>query len=366
MANINGMSKKFAFVLGTRPEIIKMSPLIKEAQIRGLNFFIIHTGQHYSELLDKVFWDNFNLPEPKYKLGVGSGTQAEQVGKMMIGIEEVLIKERPDYVTAYADPNSAVASALAAAKLGIPIIQLEAGLRSFDRLMPEEINRLVVDRLAAYHFAPTPLQREHLASEGIKGKVFVFGNLIADVVSSMLPVALEKSDIHKKLGLEPEKYFVATVHRAAAVDIAENFAKLLLGLGHVAETYKLPVIYPMHPHAKKNLEIFGLAVPAGVKIIEPADYINFLALAAKAKLILSDSGGIQEEAAIMRVPLVTLRENTERQETIALGSNIIAGFDSEKIVEAVGVMMNKPRDWQHPYGARVAEQMINIFKTELQ
>lgn len=359
------MPKKFAFIFGTRPEIIKMSPLIKEATQQGLDFFIIHTGQHYSELLDKVFWDNFNLPEPKYKLGIGSGTHAEQVGKMMIGIEEVLMKERPDYVTAYADPNSALASALAAAKLGIPIIQLEAGLRSFDRSMPEEINRLIVDRLAAYHFAPTPLQVEHLKKEGIAGKVFVFGNLIADVVPTMLPVALAKSDIHKKLGLEPEKYFVATVHRAGAVDNKDVFARLLEGLGRVAETYHLPVIYPMHPHAKKNLEIFGLSVPAGVRIIPPADYINFLALSAKAKLILSDSGGIQEEAAMLRVPLVTLRDNTERQETISLGSNIIVGFEPQKIVQAVGTMLTRPKNWQHPYGQNVAKQIINIFKTEL-
>jgi UDP-N-acetylglucosamine 2-epimerase (non-hydrolysing) len=185
------------------------------------------------------------------------------------------------------------------------------------------------------------------------------------VVPTMLPVALEKSDILARLGLAPENYFVATVHRAGAVDKKEVFARLLEGLGKVASQYNLPVIYPMHPHAKKNLEIFGLSVPGGVRIIEPADYINFLALSAKAKLILSDSGGIQEEAAMLHVPLVTLRDNTERQETVALGSNIVVGFEPEKILVAVDTMLARPKNWQHPYGQNVAQQIINIFKTEL-
>ena len=156
------MNKKLALIFGTRPEIIKMAPFIHEAKTRAFNFFIIHTGQHYSDIMDKVFWNNLNLPDPKYNLGVGSGTHAEQVGKMMIGVEKVLAEEKPDYICVYADLNSSIAGALAAAKLGIPIIQLEAGLRSFDRGMPEEVNRLVVDRLASYFFAPTPLLQTHL------------------------------------------------------------------------------------------------------------------------------------------------------------------------------------------------------------
>lgn len=354
--------KKFALIFGTRPEIIKMSPFIKEAEARGLDFFIIHTGQHYSASLDKVFWDNFALPEAKYNLRVGSGTPAEQVGKMMVCIEQVLVKEKPDYVTVYADVNTALAGALVAAKLNIPIIQMEAGLRSFDRSMPEEINRLVVDRLAAHYFAPTELQREHLKKENVTENVFVVGNLIADVVPKILPLALERSTILNRLNLTKGNYFLVTIHRAGAVDIRENFENILAGLALVANEYKLPVIYPIHPHSEKNVVLFGLNIPSGVRLIPPADYFDFLALSANAKLILSDSGGIQEEAAIMRVPLVTVRENTERQETIVLGSNMLAGFDPRQILAAVKEMSARPRNWQHPYGTNVAKKMLDIIE----
>lgn len=359
------MDKKFSLVFGTRPEIIKMAPFIKEAQKRGVDFYIIHTGQHYSDIMDKVFWKNLELPDPKYNLGVGSGTHAEQVGKMMIGIEQVFMQDRPDYVCVYADLNTSIAGAIAAAKLHIPIIQLEAGLRSFDKKMPEEINRLVVDRLADYLFAPTPLQKEHLTRESITRNVFITGNLIVDVVLENIKKALETSGIMAKLGLESRQYFLATIHRQGAVDNPQNFENLLRGLGSVAAHYRLPVIYPIHPRSRKNLAVFNLQAPEGVSLIDPLDYFDFLALANNARLILSDSGGIQEEAAIMRVPLVTLRENTERQETLALGSNVLAGFEPKVIMEKVIEMDGRPRNWQHPYGENVAPKMWDILKSEL-
>jgi UDP-N-acetylglucosamine 2-epimerase (non-hydrolysing) len=358
--------KRFAFIFGTRPEIIKMAPFIKEAQKRRVDFFIIHTGQHYSEIMDKVFWENLELPEPKYNLGVGSGTHAEQVGKMMIEVEKVLQKEKPDYVCVYADLNSSIAGALAAAKLLIPIIQLEAGLRSHDRSMPEEVNRLVVDRLASYFFAPTPLQREHLYKEGINDNIFIVGNLIADVVSENVRKAASVSAILGSLGLTSKNYFLATMHRPSGVDSPENFKNLLTGLGLVANNASLPVIYPIHPRSRKNLENFSLTIPNGVKIIDPLNYFDFLHLAANARVILSDSGGIQEEAAIMQVPLVTLRENTERQETLVLGSNVLAGFDPDTILKKVQDMDSRPRIWQHPYGENVAGKMWNILTEKLQ
>lgn len=354
--------RKFSLIFGTRPEIIKMAPLIKEASRRRVDFFIIHTGQHYSEVMDKVFWENLNLPDPKYNLGVGSGTHAEQVGKMMIGIEKVLLEERPDFVCVYADLNSSIAGALAAAKLGIPIIQLEAGLRSFDRTMPEEINRLVVDRLASYLFAPTPLQKEHLKQDNIVENIFLVGNLIADVVSANLPQALARSAILQKLGLEEQKYFLATIHRPGAVDNPLNFSKLLTGLEMVAEHFNLPVIYPIHPRSRKNLDLFKLKVGKNIRLLEPLDYFDFLTLASKAKLIFSDSGGIQEEAAILQVPLVTLRQNTERQETLVLGSNSLAGFEPEQIFTKAKEMIQCPRNWQHPYGENVAKKMCDILE----
>ncbi len=359
------MKKKIALVFGTRPEIIKMSPFIKEACRRRWNFFVIHTGQHYSEIMDRVFWKNFSLPKPKYNLGVGSGTHAEQVGKMMIGIESVLLREKPDYVCIYADLNSSLAGALAAAKLAIPVIQLEGGLRSYDRTMPEEINRVVVDRLSSYIFAPTLLQKKHLLDEAIRKNIFIVGNLIADVVSEMLPKAEKVSRIYERLGLKKGGYFLATIHRPAAVDNYDNFRNMLQGLALVAAKYKAPVIYPIHPRSKKNMKRFKLSVPQGVRLIDPVDYYDFLALMSGAKLILSDSGGIQEEAAIMRIPLVTLRENTERQETLKLGSNILAGFNAKTILEKVSLMMGRSRTWRHPYGKKVAQKMLDVLERRL-
>lgn len=343
-----------------------MAPFIQEALRRKADFFVIHTGQHYSNIMDKVFWDILELPNPKYNLGVGSGTHAEQVGKMMIGIEKVLMEEKPDYICVYADLNSSIAGALVAAKLGIPIIQLEAGLRSFDRSMPEEVNRLVVDRLAAYCFAPTELQNKHLLNERPTAKIFVVGNLIVDVVQKNLELARKASRVLETFKLAPQKYFLATIHRAGAVDNEENFSRLLVGLELVAQHFKLPVIYPIHPRSRKNMTLFGLKVDnAKVRLIDPLGYVDFLNLALNSRLILSDSGGIQEEAAIMRVPLVTLRENTERQETLALGSNALAGFEPKIILEKTKEMDARPRDWRHPYGENVAVKMWDILEKEL-
>lgn len=358
--------KRLALIFGTRPEIIKMSPFIKGLEARGRDFFIIHTGQHYSAQMDKVFWENFALPQAAYNLGVGSGTQATQVGNMMIGIEAVLIKEKPSAVVVYADPNSAIAGALAAAKLNIPIIQLEGGLRSYDRTMPEEVNRLVVDRLANYIFAPTKLQRAHLNKEGIVKNVFVVGNLIADVVAEMLPRVERQSVIHQTLGLKKGEYFLATVHRAGAVDDRKNFSDILEGLGQVSAHFKLPVIYPMHPRAKKNMAEFELTVPRGVTLIEPADYFDFLALLAHAKVVLTDSGGLQEEGCILHVPVVSLRPNTERQETLALGSNVLSGYEPKSILQKTKLMAKKKRTWRHPYGKDVAKNMLDILEKKLE
>lgn len=360
------MSTRYAIIFGTRPEIIKMAPFIHAARSRGRSFFIIHTGQHYSEIMDKVFWDNLDLPDPEYNLGIGSGSHAEQVGKMMVGIEEVILKEKPDAVCVYADLNTSIAGAVAASKIHIPIIQLEAGLRSFDRTMPEEINRLVVDRVASLHFAPTPLQVDHLRAEGITESVRMVGNMITDVVGKMAPLAKQKSDIISRLGLEPRGYFLATLHRSGGVDSPVHFANMFEGLRRIAAEHHIPVIYPMHPRSQKNVATFGLTIPEGVRVIDPLDYFDFLALMQDARLLLSDSGGIQEEACILQIPLVTLRENTERQETLTLGSNMLAGFSPEEIVRCVNAMLAKEPTWQHPYGAGVAEKIWDAIDAVFQ
>lgn len=359
------MHKRLALIFGTRPEIIKMSPFIKGLEARGRDFFIIHTGQHYSEHMDKVFWENFALRAPKYHLGVGSGTQSEQVGKMLMGIEDALVKEKADYVCVYGDPNSAIAGALTGAKLNVPVIHLEGGLRSYDRTMPEEVNRVVADHLSNYIFVPTALQRAYLKKENIVKNVFVSGNLIADVVAEMLLKAERQSVIHRTLGLTRGEYFLVTAHRAGAVDDKKNFSDILEGLGLVAAYFKLPVIYPMHPRAKKNMAEFGLSAPFGVTVIEPTDYFDLLALIAHAKVVLTDSGGLQEEGCILRVPVVSLRPNTERQETLKIGSNMLSGYEPKSILRATMCMAKQPRTWRHPYGKNVAKKMLDILEKRI-
>jgi UDP-N-acetylglucosamine 2-epimerase (non-hydrolysing) len=353
---------KIAIILGTRPEIIKMAPLIKIYQQNRADFFLIHTGQHYSYEMDKVFFDQLKLPRPKYNLDVGSGSHAEQTGKMLIGIEKTLLKEKPDIVLVEGDTNSVLAGALAAAKLGIRVGHMEAGLRSYDRTMPEEINRLLTDHLSDYLFAPTPKARQILLGEGVdEKKITVTGNTIVDAVQQNRELAESSKDIMNDLNAKSGQYFLVTLHRQENVDNAARFASILTGLGKVALKYKLPVIYTIHPRSRKQINQFGLQ-PDNLSIIEPLDFLGFLQLESKARLILTDSGGVQEEACILGVPCVTLRDNTERPETLEVGSNILAGATSERIIECVQIMLEKKDKWTNPFGdGKAAERIAKII-----
>jgi UDP-N-acetylglucosamine 2-epimerase (non-hydrolysing) len=353
---------KIAIILGTRPEIIKMAPLIKIYQQNRADFFLMHTGQHYSYEMDKVFFDQLKLPQPKYNLDVGSGSHAGQTGKMLMGIEEKLLKEKPGIVLVEGDTNSVLAGALAAAKLGIKVGHVEAGLRSYDRTMPEEINRVLTDHLSDYLFAPTPKARQILLGEGVdEKKISVTGNTIVDAVKQNLELAESSKDIMNDLNVKSGQYFLVTLHRQENVDNATRFASILKGLGKVALKYKLPVIYTIHPRSRKQMSQFGLQ-PDNLAVIEPLDFLGFLQLESKAKLILTDSGGVQEEACILGVPCVTLRDNTERPETLEVGSNILAGAASERIVEGVQFMLDKKEKWTNPFGdGKAAERIVKII-----
>lgn len=358
---------KASIILGTRPEIIKMSPIVRECQKRNLNFFILHTNQHYSENLDKIFFEELELPQPKYNLNVGSGTHAEEMGKMLIGLEKILIKEKPDIVLVEGDTNTVLAGALAAIKLHIKVGHIEAGLRSYSREMPEEINRILTDHCSDFLFAPTKTAKEILIGEGIpKNKIFVTGNTIVDAVYRNLKLAKRKSKIFKKLNLEKEKYFLVTAHRSENVDNKERLKGILNGLKLISQEFNLPIVYPIHPRTKKRIKRFKLGVPKGIKLIEPIGYLDFLQLEANAKLVLTDSGGIQEETCILKTPCVTLRDNTERPETLKEGSNILAGTQSQKILESVEKMDNRKRNWKNPFGdGKSAERIIKILKKHL-
>ncbi|MFW5638319.1 MAG: non-hydrolyzing UDP-N-acetylglucosamine 2-epimerase [Methanoculleus sp.] len=347
-----------AIILGTRPEIIKMSPIIRECERRGEDYFILHTGQHYSYSMDRIFFEQLRLPDARYNLNVGSGLQGEQTGKMLGEIERVLIDEEPHVVLVQGDTNTVLAGALAAAKLHIPVGHVEAGLRSNDRRMPEEINRILTDHASDYLFAPTRESLQNLRNEGVpEEKIFVCGNTVVDAVFQNLSISEETADPLAELGLRPGGYFLVTAHRQENVDDARKIGDIFRGLELIAAEYAMPVIYPMHPRTRKMLEKFGLQAGA-VRCIDPLDYLSFLQLEKHAGLILTDSGGVQEEACILRVPCVTLRENTERPETVAAGANILVGTDPEAITEGVRTMMERERVWQNPYGDGTAGKRI--------
>jgi UDP-N-acetylglucosamine 2-epimerase (non-hydrolysing) len=352
---------KIAIILGTRPEIIRLAPVIKECVKRKLNFFVIHTNQHYSENLDKIFFKELKLSQPKYNLGVGSGTQAEQTSKILIGVEKVLVKEKPNMVLVFGDPNTVLAGALSAAKLGIKIGHIEAGLRSYDRSMPEEINRILTDHCSNLLFAPTKIAKEILVKEGVPGsKIFITGATTVDVLRQNLKLAQEKSKILKNLNLKKDEYFLITAHRAGNVNNRQRLQGIITGLGLVYKRFKLPIIFPIHPGTKKMMDFFKLKTPNGVKIINPIGLLDFLQLESNARLILTDSGGIQEESCFLKIPCVTLRDNTERPETIEIKSNVLSGVDSLNILKSVCKMMGASRKWKNPYGKKASKKIIDI------
>jgi len=353
---------KTTVVLGTRPEIIKMAPVIGELERRNTEFFILHTGQHYSYALDGVFFEQLKLPQAKYNLEVGSGSHAEQTGKILIGVEKVLREASPDIVLVEGDTNSVLAAALVAVKLHIKVGHVEAGLRSYDRQMPEEINRTLTDHCSDYLFAPTEKARAILLGEAIpEKKIFVTGNTIVDAVYQNLEITRERDNTLGSLHLNPGEYFLVTLHRQENVDNRARFASILEGLDKLAADFALPIICPLHPHSRKRLGEFNLKAPK-LTLIEPVDFFDFLQLGSNARLILTDSGGVQEEACILSVPCVTLRDNTERPETIEVGANILAGTSPGNIVECTRRMLGKENNWQNPFGdGKAGERIVDII-----
>jgi len=340
---------KLSVVLGTRPEIIKMSPIIRVCERLSLDYFILHTGQHYSYVMDRVFFEQLGLPEAKYNLDVGSGSHAEQTGRMLIDIEKVLQKEAPDVVLVEGDTNTVLAGALAAVKLGISVGHVEAGLRSYDRGMPEEINRILADHSSDYLFAPTEKSKQILLGEGIaEEKIFVTGNTVVDAVFQNLEISKSKRNVLDDLGLNASEYILATVHRQENVDNEGRLRGIIEGLEKTKDL-GFDLVYPVHPRARKCLKTFGVK-PNGLRLVEPLDYLSFLQLESNARLVLTDSGGVQEEACVLGVPCVTLRDNTERPETLEVGANVLAGTNPVEIVDKVKLMLDRRNSWENPFG----------------
>ena len=350
-------------ILGTRPEIIKMSPIIREYRRRGLDHFVIHTGQHYSYELDGSFFDDLELDEPMHNLKVGSGSQASQTGRIMAKVEKVLQGDC-DLVLVQGDTNTVLAGALAAAKLNIPVGHVEAGLRSYDRTMPEEINRVVADHVSELLFAPTETAKNNLLKEGIsEHSVHVTGNTVVDAVHQNLTIAKKRSTIMDALYLASRKYIVVTTHRAENVDNPEKLRGIIEGLDLVSEYFNIPLIFPIHPRTRKMMNKYKIT-PRKVTVIPPVGYLDFLVLEANASLILTDSGGVQEESCILGVPCVTLRENTERPETLDVGSNLLAGTVPNNILQKAIQMSQKEHSWLNPFGdGKAAYRILEIIES---
>ena len=338
-------------VLGTRPEIVKMAPIIKELKKRDIDYFVIHTGQHYSYNLDKVFFENFDLEKPRYNLEVGSGTHGKQTGEILKRIERVLIDEKPEIVLVEGDTNTVLASALAASKLHIKVGHVEAGLRSFWKWMPEEINRVLTDHISDLLFAPTEIARNNLLNEGIREGVYVVGNTIVDSLKL------------KKIEKIEKDFILLTLHREENADDPEKLKSIIKGTEMISEYFDTPVIYPIHPRTKKNLKKFGIEINKKfIKLVDPLNYFKFLSYLKSCKFVLTDSGGVQEEACILKIPCITLRDNTERPETINIGANILAGSNPKKILESAVKMSKANKKWENPYGEDVGKKIVDIVQ----
>jgi UDP-N-acetylglucosamine 2-epimerase (non-hydrolysing) len=372
---------KIINVVGARPNYMKIAPLIEEMKkYPRIQSILVHTGQHYDKNMSDLFFDDLELPKPDIFLGVGSASHAEQTAKIMIEFEKVLIKEKPNLTVVVGDVNSTVACALVSVKLGIPVAHVEAGLRSFDRTMPEEINRVLTDAISDYLFITEKDAEINLLKEGRpKNKIFFVGNVMIDTLLKNRQKA-RKSKILNQLSLEPGNYALLTLHRPSNVDNKLIFKHILFALEEIQRRIK--IVYPVHPRTKKMINDFGLqrrfsflnensSRKCFFITTEPLGYLDFLKLMSEAKLVLTDSGGIQEETTVLGVPCITIRENTERPITVKQGTNVVAGVAKESIVKLALNSLNAkqykkriPEKWDGLAAQRIVNILLNKSLTE--
>ena len=362
------MPRTILHVVGARPNFVKIAPLYRELAGRAdVDQVLVHTGQHYDEEMSGIFFDEFGLPKPDHNLAVGSGTHAVQTAQVMTAIEPVLQEVRPDWVVVVGDVNSTIAAALVAVKLGLPVAHVEAGLRSFDRTMPEEINRILTDRIADLLLTPSRDGDENLLREGVDpARIRFVGNIMIDSLVRLLPRAREGAPaLAERIGL-PDRYVLATLHRPGNVDAAAPLAEILKGLGDAARELGAPVIFPVHPRTRARIREFGLQdlLSDDVRLLDPLGYIEFLALTAGAALVITDSGGIQEETTFLGTPCLTVRPNTERPVTITEGTNRLVAASREAIVEAATDALasdrepGRPELWDGATAGRIADALL--------
>ncbi len=358
--------EKIISVVGARPNFMKVAPIHKafKKHKNKITHLICHTGQHYDEKMSKVFFEDLELPQPDFYLGVGSGSHAEQTAKVMIEFEKILIQEKPDMVLVVGDVNSTIACSLTAKKLHIKVVHVEAGLRSFDMEMPEEVNRILTDRISDYLFVTEKSGLENLKNEGASDdKVFFVGNVMIDSLFYYLPKS-ENSNIHNELGIEKGSYVLITLHRPSNVDTKESLEKLTNFLNRLSNERK--VVFPIHPRTKNNLNKFGLVETLSSNIIltDPIGYIDFQALTKSAELVVTDSGGIQEETTYLGVQCITLRTSTERPSTVDVGTNQLIGLDLEKAEAAcLSVLSGNLKTGKVPelWDGNAAQRIVKIL-----
>jgi UDP-N-acetylglucosamine 2-epimerase (non-hydrolysing) len=359
---------KLVNIVGARPNFMKIAPLMHQlAKSDKIETILLHTGQHYDEKMSHLFFEELQIPKPDFNLEVGSETQAKQVAKIMDKFEDACLEIKPDAILVVGDVNSTMACSIVAAKLGIKIIHLEAGLRSYDRRMPEEINRLVTDVLADLLLTPSPDAIENLHKEGISdSKIRPVGNIMIDTLYRFIPKA-ERSRIMKDMSLSFKEYGLITLHRPSNVDEKESLESILIAFNEIQSKTKL--IFPIHPRTKKNIELFGLGSllnsQKNLILTEPLGYLDFQKLLVNSNFVITDSGGVQEETTALKIPCITLRENTERPITVWEGSNELIGFDMKKLIEYSNKAIEG--NWKESkvpalWDGKTSERVVNILE----
>ena len=338
-------------IIGTRPEIIKMAPVVKALDTLSHDHILVHSGQHYDLMMDRIFFKDMKLRQPDFQFELKAKPPHLQVANAIRGAAVVM--KNVDLVIVHGDTNTTLAGALLGHKLGLPVAHIEAGIRSFDKTMPEEVNRLLTDQVSQLLFPPTSIAKKNLENENIRTGLHVVGNSVIDALKQNLRIA-RRSKILRKLGLKRRGYAVLTFHRAENVDRAVRLRRVLVAMREFASREGMDVVFPIHPRTEKMARRYGLRSviypDSGFRVIPPTGYLDMLELERNAALVFTDSGGLQEESCFFRVPCVTLRENTERPETLKIGANVLAGTDPKRILRAAENQLAAKRNWPNPYG----------------